>query len=313
MKKIVIALLISATFTPAFAEAKTTKQSMQKTGAKIYPMDSFDPNKFSVSNIPEFIKLYKADASPFLKKGEFENTQDYNERISRGFKPKLLNINKIYAFQIDSINIKYNPDKLGYEVSKADSPEFNEFLSSQTFVKLNKESLNPMTYTKDFSESIIRVGKVDRQHNNYVASNAYGKKANVISIKGSDFYIKTLKILNDENEVIKDNQASKEESKDRLDRLKDLLSAQDKTDKLFFLVDVETAKKYSNCNKQVYIFAKLNGQAYLNDSDDYSSFKTPTIDSLYKIEIRRQTIPMDVVGTALKCSNGSLIHSYSFE
>ena len=106
MKKIVIALLISATFTPAFAEAKTTKQSMQKTGAKIYPMDSFDPNKFSVSNIPEFIKLYKADASPFLKKGEFENTQDYNERISRGFKPKLLNINKIILLYLVFLNAR---------------------------------------------------------------------------------------------------------------------------------------------------------------------------------------------------------------
>jgi TonB family protein len=272
MKKIVIALLISATFTPAFADTKTTKQSTQKATTKIYPMDSFDPNKFSVSSIPEFTKRYFSEAEVFFKKGEFETTKQYEDRIAQGFKPKSLDSNKIYAFELDSINISYNADKNQYEIltNRNDTGEIIE-----------KDRLSKEEPTSHY----LRVGIIDRKSDSYIGSNAYGLKMKIIKIQGNDLYIKASSDF--KNYIKKDYVRSA----------------------LVFPVSIEKAKQYSNCNKKLYVFSKLNG----NKPDLYSTVggavNSATRDHPLDMFVDSKVIPMDVNALVLKCSNGQIIGS----
>lgn len=258
MKKIAITLFVSTAFTPAFAASKTTTQSSKNSPSKIYPMDSFDPMKFSVSNISEFTKRYATEAEVFLKKKEFETTAEYETRITKGFKTKSLDSSKIYAFQFDSIQIKYNPDQARYEITNVDSPDIGRIFGDHF--------------------GIIRVGKINRTSGQYKASNAYGTTANVIRIHGTDFYIKSSNSFTNVSD-----------------------------DSLLFPVEIESAKKNSSCKKQVYIFGKLNGQAYKDSSYDFAAIEMPKINLPVDIQIRKRTIPMDVQGVVLKCSNGAVL------
>ncbi len=173
MKKILIALLISTVVTSAFSEAKTTKQSKQEVTTKIYPMDHFDPNKFLVSSIPDFTKLYFSESKKILQKGEFETTAEYEERLAQGLKLKSLDTSKVYAFELDSIKIDYDADTAQYKIKTVE-------IGSGRILARNRDSEE---------RNILRVGKIYRNTGSYIGENGYGVKVKVQEIKGEDFYI----------------------------------------------------------------------------------------------------------------------------
>ena len=174
MEKIIIALLISSVALPVFAASKNIKQTSGNSAGKIYPMDSFDPNKFSVSNIPEFTKRYFSEAEIFLKKGEFETTAEYEERLAQGFKLKSLDSNKIYAFELDSTKIDYDIDTAQYKIKTA------EIGSGRILAR--------GIYSDE--QNFLRIGKIHRKMGSYIGENGYGVKVKIQEIKGEDFYIK---------------------------------------------------------------------------------------------------------------------------
>jgi hypothetical protein len=270
MMKTTAALLLLLTSTCAFTATKNTTYT-----SKIYPMENFDPMKFSVSSIPEFVKTYTTESDIFLKKREFETTKEYDQRISKGFESSSLNSNKIYAFEVDSINIQYNPDTETYDILTK-SGDINGIFKH--------------TSASNYSDSsnLLRIGNISRKTTNYVASNAYGVKVNVVSIEGKDFYISTPTFLN------------------TIKRLKD-----SKEYGLSLPVEIAKAKQYANCKKNLYVFARLNGKLIKNSDSDYSVFQQPTREIPFKVEIIQKVIPMDIIGTVLKCSNGTLIYSDS--
>ena len=185
-------------------------------------MASFDPNKFSVSSIPEFTKRYSSEAEIFLKKGEFETTPQYEERIAKGIKLKSLDFNKIYAFELDSVAIDYDVDTAQYKVR------------SVGFVGdiLEGNILDRDAFSDRDNLDVLRVGKIQRQTGSYIGSNAYGLKVKIQKVKGTDFYIKsplTLK-YSKENVIVP---------------------------VLTFPVSVEKAKQYSTCSKKLYVFADV--------------------------------------------------------
>lgn len=262
MKKLVITLLAATALTSVFAAPKSSNPA-------IFPMDSFDPNKFTASNITEFVKKYSSEADVVLKKGEFETTAEYEERLAKGLKTKSLDSEKIYAFKLDSISVKYNPDNAQYNVSIEDTI---------TNGRLFGDSFSLRKKTK---ENNLRIGKVSRTSNRYKASNAYGKMATVISVKGKDFYIRSQKPFYNVN-----------------------------SDSLTFSTDIDVAKKNASCNKQVYVFAKLNGETYKNNPYDFAAVQVPKINSPVDIQIIKYTIPMEIVGMVLKCSTGTILSVY---
>lgn len=260
MKKSTAALLTLTALT------STTFAGTQNTSA-LYPMDEFNPNKFTASNITEFVRRYSSEADVVLNKGEFETTADYEARVAKGLKTKSLDSEKIYAFRLDSISFKYNPDRAEYNVSVDDTVTNGSLFSSRTF-------------STDIQHS-LRIGKLNRTSDRYKASNAYGKTANVIRIKGKDFYIYS-------SQGFKNVDSSD----------------------LRFPTDIEVAKKNSSCNKQVYVFAKLNGETYKNNSYDYAAIATPKIGYPLDIQVKKYTVPMDIVGMVLKCSTGTVLSVY---
>lgn len=272
MKKITIALLVFAVSTTAFSANQSTTKNSKNTVSKIYPMDSFNPNKFSVSNIPEFTKRYFAEAEIFFKKGEFETTKQYEDRIAQGFKTKFLDSNKIYAFELDSIDINYDADKNQYEVL-TNREDTGEILEKDILSKAEPKS------------QYLRVGMVDRKSNSYIGSNAYGLKMKVIKIEGNDLYIKTSSEF--KNHIKKDSFRSA----------------------LAFPVSIEKAKQYSNCNKKLYVFSKLNGNKPDLSSTVGSAVNSATRDNPLDMFVRSKIIPMDVEALVLKCSNGQIIGS----
>lgn len=166
MKKIAITLLACCVSMTAFSASKTTAQKSNNITSKIYPLDSINPNKFSTSNIPEFTKRYFSEANVFLKKGEWETTKAYEERIAQGFKLKSLDSNKIYAFELDSIGVDYDVDTAQYKIR---------------MVGLDVGGIK---------DNMLRVGKIHRKTGSYIGSNAYGLKVKIQEIEGEDFYIK---------------------------------------------------------------------------------------------------------------------------
>jgi hypothetical protein len=268
MNKITIALLISAILTPAFADTKTTKQSTQKTATKIYPMDSFDPNKFSVSNIPEFTKRYFSEAEVFLKKGEFETTAEYEERIAQGFKLKFLDSNKIYAFELDSTKIDYDVDTAQYKI-RTGGFGVGDILEEESYLERN-------------NFNVLRVGKIHRKTGSYIGENAYGLKVKIQELEGEDFYIKSSSNLKYTKE----------------DVIVPILT---------FPISVEKAKQYSTCSKKLYVFAQLNNSKPNTSSNITGAVNTPTRNIPIKMYVTGKVIPMDIQGTVLKCSNGQVI------
>lgn len=275
MKKIVLALFVSTVVTSTFAANKTAPQSSKTSPNRIYPMDSMDPTKFSASSISEFTKRYFAESEVFLRKGEFETTTAYETRIAQGLKIKSLDTGKIYAFEIDSIRVGYNADSGKYEIySGSPDGDVGNIVDSLYDMKSYEFSKAP---------TILRVGKLNRKISRYVASNAYGAKVNVLSIKGDDFYIAA-------SESIENAEKSKES----------MLYA------LLFPVNIEKAKQYANCKKNLYVFAKLNEQKYKNDFL-VGQAHAPTRELPFEISVEAKVIPMDIKGMVLKCSNGQII------
>lgn len=260
MKKLTTALLALMALT------STTFAGTQNISA-LYPMDSFNPNKFTASNIKEFVKRYSSEADIVLKKGEFETTVDYQARLAKGFKTKSLDSEKIYAFKMDSVSFKYDPDKAEYNVSVDDTTTNGRLFGSHL---LGTDIRNN-----------LRIGKLSRTSDRYKASNAYGKIANVIRIRGKDFYIYSLEGFRNVNHS-----------------------------DLRFPTDIEVAKKNSSCNKQVYVFAKLNTKTHKNSSSEFAAIETPRIGSPLDIQVMKYTVPMDIVGMVLRCSTGTVLSAY---
>ncbi|OTG89837.1 hypothetical protein B9T24_16595 [Acinetobacter sp. ANC 4654] len=260
MKKIAIFLVASTALTSTFA-------APQSTTSALYPMDSFNPNKFNSSSLSEFAKRYAAEVSSVLKKGEFETTVAYEARVAQGTKFKSLDSDKIYAFKLDSISVNYNPDTALYEVDSGGKGPKGRLLDRSIF------GVN--------SSSTLRVGELSRTSSQYKASNAYGKTANVIQIKGKDFYIESSKSFKNVN-----------------------------NGGLTFPADIETAKKNATCNKQVYVFAKLTGKPIKSSNFDYAMVSTPKINLPLDIQILKQTVGMDIVGMVLRCSTGTILSIY---
>lgn len=273
MKKLAMTLLASTALTSAFS-------APQSSTSALYPMDSFNPQKFTASNIKEFVKKYSSEADAIVKKGEFETTAEFQTRLAEGFTPKLLNKNKIYAFQLDSIITTYNPDKTRYEIKLQRQPDLGRDLFGGSGWRPLIIGMTDSDKDKFTPRNTLRVGKLVRTSNQYTSSNAYGKKAKVTRIHGKDFYINSSKFFN-----VHDNA-------------------------LIFPTEIEHAKKNASCNKQVYIFAKLNGKTPSNYAEDFVAIKTPTIDLPLDIKVQRYTIPMDIVGMVLKCSNGTVLSVY---
>jgi len=261
MKKIAIFLVASTALTSTFAASSA-----------LYSMDSFTPNKFSSSNLSEFAKRYAADAATVLKKGEFETTANYEARVAQGINFKSLDSDKIYAFKIDSLDIKYNPDNAQYEVKNVDSATIGNLFGSHNRTIIGADKV---------AETTLRIGKLNRQSDQYKASNAYGKTATVYRLRGKDLYFEASKTFTN---VYNDH--------------------------LIFPTSIDLAKQNSSCQKQVYVFGKLSGKAYQNSSYDYAVIATPRITNTSDIQITKQTIPMDIVGMVLKCSTGTVLAIY---
>lgn len=268
MEKIIIALLISSVALPVFAASKNIKQTSGNSAGKIYPMDSFDPNKFSVSNIPEFTKRYFSEAEIFLKKGEFETTAEYEKRIAQGFKLKSLDSNKIYAFELDSTGVDYDVDTAQYKI-RMGGVGVGDILEHDSY--LNRDNYNT-----------LRVGKIYRKTGSYVGSNAYGLKVKIQELEGEDFYIKYSSNLKYEKENI-------------------IVPV------LTFPVSVEKAKQYSTCSKKLYVFAQLNNSKPDTSSNIVGAVNSPTISMPFKIYVTGKVIPMDIMGMVLKCTSGQII------
>jgi hypothetical protein len=265
MKRITLFLLASTTITYAFAAPQNTTSALD-------PMDSFNPNKFNASSISEFAKRYLTESTTVLKKGEFETTADYEARIAKGFKTKSLNPDKIYAFKMDSVEIKYNPDHARYELKDREAVTKGSLFGDYLYVPLGK---------KRVAHNMLRIGTLSRVSDQYKASNAYGKTATVIRLRGKDLYVQASKHFTNVDD-----------------------------DYLIFPAPIDLAKQHSSCQKQVYVFAKLNGKLYQNSAYDYAVIKTPKINDASDIQITKQTIPMDIVGMVLRCSTGTILSTY---
>ena len=230
MKKLAITLLASTALTSVFAAPKSSTSAL-------YPLDSFNPQKFTASNIKEFLTKYSSEADVIVKKGEFETTAEYRARLAKGIQTKSLDPDKIYAFKLDSISVTYDPDEAQYNVRSTEGNLFGRRLILGT------------NY-----ETTILISNLSPK--GYVNKN---------------FYIESSKPFYNVN-----------------------------SGNLTFSTDIEVAKKNASCKKQVYVFAKLNGQVYQN--------------SPYNAPINRfdpdYTIPMDVVGMVLKCSTGTVLSVY---
>jgi len=263
MKKIAIFLTASVTLTSAFA-------TPQGTTSALYPMDSFNPDRINVSSTKEFLKIYSSEAKAFLKKGEFETTIDYETRIAKGLKTKSLSPDKIYAFKMDSISVKYNPDKEMYEVTTTDSTSVGRLFGMRRIL-LGADRT---------SENNLRINKLSRVSDKYKASNAYGRTLIVTRTKGEDFYINSQPFTNVSE------------------------------DALVFPTAMEIAKKNSSCKKEVYVFGKLNGEVYTKSLTEYGAFSSPEIDYPIDIKIVKKTVPMNIVGMVLKCSTGAVLSVY---
>lgn len=274
MKKIAITLLACCVSMTAFSASKTTAQKSNNIASKIYPLDSINPNKFSPSNIPEFTKRYFSEANVFLKKGEWETTKAYEERIAQGFKLKSLDSNKIYAFELDSTGIDYDVDTAQYKI-RMGGVGVGNILERDSY--LNRDNYNT-----------LRVGKIYRKTGSYVGSNAYGLKVKIQELEGEDFYIKHSSNLKYEKEDI-------------------IIPV------LTFPVSVEKAKQYSTCSKKLYVFAQLNNSKPVTSSNIVGAVNSPTRSMPFKIYVTGKVIPMDIKGMVLKCSNGQVISTSEFE
>jgi hypothetical protein len=265
MKKIAIIFTTLIAVTSTFA-------ATQSTTSALYPMDSFNPNKFSASNLSEFSKRYVTEATAVIKKGEFETTADYEARIAKGFKIKSLDSDKIYAFKIDSLDIKYNPDNSQYEVKNVDSATIGKLFGShnRTIIGLDK-----------VAETTLRIGKLNRLSDQYKASNAYGKTATVYRLRGKDLYFEASRTFTN---VFNNH--------------------------LTFPTPIDVAKRNASCDKQVYVFGKLNGKPYKDSSYDYAAIAVPKINNTSDIQVTKLTIPMNIVGMVLKCSKGTVLSVY---
>lgn len=266
MKKSALLIICSIIATYTFAEN-------EKKSLVLHPMDKVEANILKSSNASEFVKRYTSEAKEFLKKGEFETTEEYQNKIDKNFKPKSLEFDKIYAFKMDSILIKYNPDKSRYEVITIEDPTIGN-LFGKIYMNFNEED---MTIPKNG----LRISKLNRKTDQYKASNAYGKSMNVIRTRGKDFYISTSKPFSN----VYDNA-------------------------LIFPVNIETAKSNAKCEKEVYVFGKLNGKAYINSDYDFAALSIPKIDYPLDTRVEKVTVPIDIVGMTLKCTKGNVISTY---
>ena len=192
MKKLAITLLASTALTSVLAAPKSSTSAL-------YPLDSFNPQKFTASNIKEFLKKYSSEADIIVKKGEFETTAEYRARLAKGIQTKSLDPDKIYAFKLDSISVTYDPDEAQYNVRSTEGNLFGRRLILGT------------NY-----ETTILISNLSPK--GYVNKN---------------FYIESSKPFYNVN-----------------------------SGNLTFSTDIEVAKKNASCKKQVYVFAKLNGQVY---------------------------------------------------
>jgi len=274
MKKIAIALLACCVSMTVFSANKTTTQKSKNTISQVYAMDSFNPTKFSASNIPEFTRRYFSEAEVFLKKDEFETTAEYEKRIAQGFKLKSLDSNKIYAFELDSTGVDYDVDTAQYKI-RMGGVGVGDILEHDSY--LNRDNYNT-----------LRVGKIYRKTGSYVGSNAYGLKVKIQELEGEDFYIKYSSNLKYEKENI-------------------IVPV------LTFPVSVEKAKQYSTCSKKLYVFAQLNNSKPDTSSNIVGAVNSPTRTLPFKIYITGKVIPMDIKGMVLKCSNGQVISTSEFE
>ena len=274
MKKIAFILTAFTVVTSTFAAPES------KTPA-LYPMDSFNPNNFKASSASEFIKRYSSEAEVIFKKGEFETTADYNARIGQEFKPKSLDSDKIYAFKLDSISAKYNPDKASYEVRTMGDPSVGDIFENERKFSSNLDE----TYTY-----YLRVSKLNRKSDQYKGSNAYGRTSTIVRMRGTDFYIKSPTPFG--------NSSGKNRSNDYQNTL-------------VFPTEVEIAKKNSSCNKEVYVFGQLTGEAYHNNPYDFAVAYAPKLDFPLDIAVVRKAVPMNVVGMVLKCSTGTILSTYT--
>lgn len=275
MKKIAFILTAFTVVTSTFAAPES------KTPA-LYPMDSFNPNSFKASSASEFIKRYSSEAEVIFKKGEFETTADYNARIGQEFKPKSLNSDKIYAFKLDSISAEYNPDKASYEVRTMGDPSVGDIFENEMNVD---DSSVKETYTY-----YLRISKLNRKSDQYKGSNAYGRTSTVVRMRGTDFYIKSPTPFGNSSDKNRSN---------------------DYQTTLVFPTEVEIAKKNSSCNKEVYVFGQLTGEAYHNNPYDLAVASAPKFDYPLDIAVVRKAAPMNVVGMVLKCSTGTILSTYT--
>lgn len=265
MKKIAIIFTTLIAVTSTFA-------ATQSTTSGLYPMDSFNPNKFSASNLSEFSKRYVTEATAVIKKGEFETTADYEARIAKGFKVKSLDSDKIYAFKIDSLDIKYNPDTSQYEVKKVDSSTIGKLFNSRNGIIIGLDKV---------TETTLRIGKLNRLSDQYKASNAYGKTTTVHRLRGKDLYFEASQPFT--------NVFNKS---------------------LTFPASIDVAKQNASCDKQVYVFGKLDGKPYTDSSHEYAALAVPKINNPSDIKVTKVTIPMNIVGMVLKCSKGTVLSVY---
>ncbi|WP_180076598.1 hypothetical protein [Acinetobacter sp. YH12106] len=249
MKKLAITMLVLTALTPAFAAPTKSSPSA------LYPMDSFNPNKFTASSSTEFVKKYSSEADVFLKKGEFETTAEYEARLAKGIKIKSLGSDKIYAFQLDSISTTYNPGKTRYEI-KLQSSRYTGNLFGDSGRIITSFALDERDIPTP--QNTLRVGKTTRTSGQYKVS--------------KDFYI---------------------ESSTSFTNVYD-------ANALTFPAEIDNAKKNASCKKQVYVFAKLNGETY----------KNRPYDAPMDMFVRNYTIPMDIVAMVLKCSTGTVLSVY---
>lgn len=179
---------------------------------------------------------------------------------------------------------EYNKRIIEFKPKSLDQNKVYAFKIDTSKIQYNVDQQQYEIPLKIKDNTDLKVAELTRFSSKYVGSNAYGRKETVLKLRGSDLYIKQSK------------------------------SARFNRGKLVVPVDVETAKKYQHCKKELVIFTKFNDLRYSPPNDfDFSEITMPKLNLPLDIQIQKITLPMDMVGTTLQCANGQIISSNSEE